>query len=183
MSSWKDVELEVLHGRVEDLFHHRRKPVDLVDEQHVAGLEIGEQCGEVAAALDGGTTRGAQRCSHLAGDHVGQGGLAQAGRSVEEQVIEGLAPLARRPDEHREVLAEAILPHHLVQAAGTEALLEALLIGKRHALELTPGRASCGHLVHRTNLLSEARTRLSSVASEPASSAASVSTRSASPRE
>ncbi len=39
----EDVELEVLHGRVQDLFDGARQAVDLVDEQHVAVLEVGEQ--------------------------------------------------------------------------------------------------------------------------------------------
>ena len=36
------VELEVLHRRIEDLLDRRREAVDLVDEQHVARLQIGE---------------------------------------------------------------------------------------------------------------------------------------------
>ena len=46
-----DVELEVLHGRVEDLLDGARQPVDLVDEQHVALVELGEDGGEVAGPL------------------------------------------------------------------------------------------------------------------------------------
>src|SRR5690606_6917468 len=34
-----DVEAKVLHRRVEALLHRRREPVDLVDEEDVAGLE------------------------------------------------------------------------------------------------------------------------------------------------
>jgi hypothetical protein len=37
----QDVELEVLHRRVEDLLDRRRQPVDLVDEEHVAGFQVG----------------------------------------------------------------------------------------------------------------------------------------------
>ena len=44
----EDVELEVLHGRIEDLLDRPVEPVDLVDEQDVALLEIGEQGGQVA---------------------------------------------------------------------------------------------------------------------------------------
>ena len=43
-----DVDLEVLERRIEDLLDDRRQPVDLVDEQHVARLEVGEDRGEVA---------------------------------------------------------------------------------------------------------------------------------------
>ena len=35
-----DVELEVLHGRIQDLLDRPRQTVDLVDEQQVAVLEF-----------------------------------------------------------------------------------------------------------------------------------------------
>ena len=47
-----DVELEVLHRRVQDLLDDRRQAVDLVDEQHVARLQVGEDRGEVTRPLE-----------------------------------------------------------------------------------------------------------------------------------
>ena len=38
-----------------------------------------------------------------AGQDVGQGGLAQAGVAVQQDVVQGLAPLAGRGDEHLQV--------------------------------------------------------------------------------
>ena len=46
-----DVEPEVLHRRVEVLLDRRGQPVDLVDEEDVARLEVGEQPGQVALPL------------------------------------------------------------------------------------------------------------------------------------
>ena len=43
-----DVELEVLHGRVQDLLDRPAQAVDLVDEQHVALGQVGEDGGQVA---------------------------------------------------------------------------------------------------------------------------------------
>ena len=37
-----DVDLVVLQRRVEDLLDHRRQAVDLVDEEHVVALEVGQ---------------------------------------------------------------------------------------------------------------------------------------------
>ena len=37
-----DVELVVLHRRIEDLLDGRRQPVDFVDEQHLVLLQVGE---------------------------------------------------------------------------------------------------------------------------------------------
>ena len=43
-----DVELEVLHGRVEVFLDRRLEPVDFVDKEHVAAFERGEQAREIA---------------------------------------------------------------------------------------------------------------------------------------
>ena len=49
-----DVELEVLHRGIEHLLDRARQPVDLVDEQDVAVVEVGEDRGEVAGPLERG---------------------------------------------------------------------------------------------------------------------------------
>ena len=49
-----DVELEVLHRRVEVFLDGLLEAVDFVNEQHVALLEVGQQAGQVAGFLDGG---------------------------------------------------------------------------------------------------------------------------------
>ncbi len=63
-----EVELEVLHRRVEDFLDRRIEPVDLVDEQHVARFEVGQQRGEIAGLGDyrpgGGTEVDAQFARH-----------------------------------------------------------------------------------------------------------------------
>ena len=93
-----DVELEVLHRRVEDLLDGARQPVDLVDEEDVAVVEVGEDRGEVAGPLE---RRAADvMCkpdAHLGGDDAGERGLAQPGRAGEQQVVERLAALRGRP--------------------------------------------------------------------------------------
>ncbi len=87
-----DVELEVLHRRVEHLLDRPREPVDLVDEEHVAFVELAEDGREVARPVEGRARRDVQAHVHLRGDDAGQGGLAEPRRAGEEQVVGGLAP-------------------------------------------------------------------------------------------
>ena len=47
-----EVELEILHRRIEDFLDRRIEPMDLVDEQHVALFEIGQQRREIAGLGD-----------------------------------------------------------------------------------------------------------------------------------
>ena len=49
-----DVELEVLHGRVEDLLHGPAQPVDLVHEQHVPLDQVRQDGGQVPGAASAG---------------------------------------------------------------------------------------------------------------------------------
>ena len=47
-----DIELVILHRRVEDLLDRRAHAMDLVDEQHVPRVEVGQDAGEVARFLE-----------------------------------------------------------------------------------------------------------------------------------
>jgi hypothetical protein len=150
--------------------------VDLVDEQHVAGLEIREQRGEVARTLDRGPARRAQRRTELVGDRARERRLAEPGRSVEQDMVERLAARARRADEHGQVLAQAVLADHLGQRARAQAFFEQRLFRQR-----APGEVAARgvDLDHRASPRSAARTQLSTSASSPTFSAARSSARSA----
>src|SRR4051812_565105 len=118
-----DVELEVLHRRVEDLLHRPGQSVDLVDEEHVAVAELAEDGGEVAAPLEGRAGGDVEADVHLGGDDVGEARLAEAGRTGEQQVIGGLAAPAGGLEDDREVLLELRLAHEVVEPAGPQAHL------------------------------------------------------------
>ena len=73
-----DVDPEVLHRQVEHLLGGPRHPVDLVDEEHLALVEAGQDRGEVAGVVDRRAAGDPQRRAHLGGDDHRQGGLAEA---------------------------------------------------------------------------------------------------------
>ena len=115
-----DVELEVLHGRVEDLLDRAGQAMDLVDEQHVAVVELGEDGGQVAGPLERRTRRDVDPDAHLGGDDAGQAGLAQARRAGEQQVVGGLTPPAGGLQHDREVLLQLGLADELLEAPGPQ---------------------------------------------------------------
>ncbi len=119
----EDVELEVLHGGVEHFFHGPREPVDLVDEQHVTGLQIREDRRQVPTAHERRAGGDAKAHPHLGGDDACQGRLSQAGRPGEQQVVHGLAPTARRLEDDVQVLGQLRLAQELRQLPGTQARL------------------------------------------------------------
>ena len=85
------VERAVLHRRVEHFLDHRIEPVDLVDEQHVGVLEVGQQRGEVAGLGDHRAGGGAEADPHLARDDLRQRRLAEPGRAEEQHMVDRLA--------------------------------------------------------------------------------------------
>src|SRR5665811_1448731 len=99
-----DVDLIVLHRRVEDLLDGGVEAVDLVDEENVALLEVGEQAGDVDLALERRPGRGVHADAELGGDDAGQRGLAEAGRPGDEHVVERVAAVASGLHEDLELL-------------------------------------------------------------------------------
>jgi len=151
--------------------------VDLVDEEHVAGLEIREQRRQITWALDRRAARHPQLSTHLRRDDVREGGLAEPGRAVEQQMIERLLALARRTNEDTEVLAQAVLTDHLIERTRAQTLLDTRLARLHGGLDI-PSRVLL-HAHDFTSILSEPRTRSSSVGASPEASTAPASARSA----
>jgi len=95
--------------------------VDLVDEEHVALVDVGEDRGEVPCPLDGRAAGGVDAHAELTRDDVCERGLAQPGRPVQQHVVGGLAARSRRLQQDREVLLDRDLADVLVEQPGTEA--------------------------------------------------------------
>ncbi len=161
-----DVEAEVLHRGIQALLDDTREAVHLVDEQHVAVVEVREDGGEVARPLERGPARRRDARAHLGRDDAGQARLAEAGRTREQHVVDGLAPPLGGGEHDVEVLAQAGLADELVEATRPQrGLLGDLLgIGLRaeqlvsHGDTRGPGRARS---------LRASRSRSSTVPSAP----------------
>ena len=125
------VELEVLHRRIEDFLDLRVQAVDFVDEQHVARFEVGEQRREVAGPRDHRPGSAAESDSEFARDDARQGGLAEAGRAVEEHVVERLRPPPGGLDEHAEIVHGLALADEGGEAARARAVVGILFRGPR----------------------------------------------------
>ena len=83
--------------------------MNLVDEQDVARLEIGELPREIARLADDRARGRTKIDAELARDDLRERRLAEAGRPDEQHVIERLAARFRGLDEDVEVLARRFL--------------------------------------------------------------------------
>ena len=94
--------------------------------------------------------------AQLLGDKVGQAGLAQPGRAVEEDMVEVLAPLAGGLDEDLKVGLDLVLADELVERPRPEAVLEEdVLLGANGAED---GRHRSGSMIlYSTSASGQAR--------------------------
>lgn len=111
-----DVDAVVLHGGVEVLFDGFGDAVDFVDEEDVAFFEIGEHASEVACLFHDGTGGDANVAPHFGSEDEGEGSLAEAGWTGEEDVIEGFAAFAGGARHYLEALDGFALADEFVEA-------------------------------------------------------------------
>ena len=123
-----DVEGEVLHRRVQDLLHAPRQAVYLVDEEDLAFVQVRQDRRQVGRAFDRRPGRDPDLGVHLPGDDAGEGGLAQAGRAVQKDVIEGLAALDRGRNRDAQVLLDLVLADVFIQAPRAQGRFDLVVV-------------------------------------------------------
>ena len=143
--SHHDVELVVLHRGIERLLDDRREPVDLVDEQHIARLQVGEDRGEVARPLEHRPRGLAQVHAELGGQYVGERGLAEARRSEDEDMVQRLAARARRVDEDAELFFDGALADIVGEALGADRAVERFLLASAGGADDAIARGRTAH--------------------------------------
>ena len=141
-----EIELKILHRRIEDFLDRRIEPVNLVDEEHVALFEVGEQRREIAGLGDHRARRGAEIDAELARHDLRQRGLAEPRRADEQHVIERLAPRPRRLDEDAEILPRLFLTDELGQPLRAQRRFRRIVLAAlgRHQFAAGARRHRCG---------------------------------------
>ena len=111
--------------------------MNFVDKQHVALVQIGQQGREIPRPFQGGAGGDAEIDPHLRRNNGRQGGFAQAGRAVQQHVIQGLATNLGRVDKDRQVILDLFLADVFGQGAGTQRVVAVVLgqvFGGYHAV-------------------------------------------------
>ena len=103
------IELEILHRRIENFLDRRIEPVDFVDEQNIALLEIGQKRRKVAGLGDHRAGGGAEIDAEFARDDLRQRGLAQSRRADKQHMVERFLAPACRLDEDRQIFSRLLL--------------------------------------------------------------------------
>ena len=110
-----DVELVIFQRRIQQLFEHRLQPVNLIDEQDLLLLHVGDDRRQIALDLQQRRRRRLEVHAQFVGNNVGQRSLPQPRRPIQQHVIHGLAARPRRLNRHRQIFFDFGLPDKLVQ--------------------------------------------------------------------
>jgi hypothetical protein len=89
--------------------------MDFVNEQDIPGLQVRQDCSQVAGALDHRSRCGSKADTQFAGDDLRQRGLTESGRPVQQHMVQGFAAVARGLDEHCQVFPAGLLANELRQ--------------------------------------------------------------------
>ncbi len=129
------IELKILHRRIEDFFDGRVQPVNFVDEEHVALFEIGQKRREIAGLRDHRARCRAEADAKFLGHDLRQRRLAEPRRPGKKHVIERIAASARRLNEDAEIGARLLLADELVERLRADRRLEGVHVLSRTADE------------------------------------------------
>lgn len=118
--------------------------MDFVHKQDIVAGKIGQDGGQIAAALQHRPGGSDQIDPQFGGHDSGQGGLAQTGVAVEQHMVHGLPALARGAEVYPQIGPQLLLPDEVVQTLGPDAVVKGSrpenggVAGKRTAPFISP---------------------------------------------
>src|ERR1700722_8851886 len=122
------VDAKILHGGIEDFFHGGLQAMNFIEEEKILGVERSKDGGEVALLFEQRAGTDFYGRAHFVGENLGKGGFAQAGRTVEQHVIEGLAAGAGGFDGDLQIFFDAILTDVIGEFGGADAGFDARVV-------------------------------------------------------
>src|SRR5213593_559635 len=119
-----NVEFEILHCGIKDLFDVGLQAMNLVDKQHVSEFQIRQYRREITFQLNQWTRSCPKMRAHFVGDYRCQRGLAEARRTIKQNVVERLAAFSGGLNGNVEIVFNALLSDVLGQDSRTKRQLE-----------------------------------------------------------
>ena len=104
--------------------------MDFVDEEHVIRLQRSQDTGQIARLVQYRAGRDLETHAQFVGYDVAQRGLPQSRRTVQQSMVEGLAPVLGSLDENFQVFHHLQLSAEIPELERTQGILE-LALGRR----------------------------------------------------
>ena len=138
------IQLEILERGIKHLFHGGVQAVDLVDEQHIARFQIGQDGGQIARPRQHRTRGHAKPHPQFARHDLRQRGLAKARGAMKQDMIHRLAPAARAFDEYAQIGPRFGLTDEIGQRLRTQSAVD--IFGQGRRAQGWIGLCHIGHL-------------------------------------
>ena len=103
--------------------------MDLIDEENIPGVQVGQQCRQVAGLFNGRAGGDADACPHLVGDDTGQCGLAKTRRAVKQHMVQRFAAPPGRLNVDGEISFGLLLAGVVPKKLGPQADFRRVLGG------------------------------------------------------
>ena len=114
-----------------------------VNKQHVVGLQSGKDGRNVAGAFHGRAGGNLDAGAHFVGDNVGEGSLAEAGRPVDGDMVQGFASHTGGLHCDGQVFPHLGLPYEILQPGRAQAGVLLLVVLLRRRRYRTHCRVGC----------------------------------------
>ena len=98
--------------------------MNFIDKEDILAAQIGKNSGKVAGAFDGGARCCLDINADLSGNNMGQAGLAETGRAVEQYMVEGFTATGSRRNSYLQVFFNPVLSGKISQTSRPEAGIE-----------------------------------------------------------
>src|SRR3990172_2220271 len=119
----REIESEVLHRGVQDLLDGPAQPMDLIDEEDVTPIEVGQNGCQISRPFDRRAGGDSEVDAHLMCQNVSQRRLAQSRWSVKQDVVERLAARLGGLNKDGQILLYSILADHFLQQARAQVIV------------------------------------------------------------
>ena len=113
----------ILHRRIEILLHDRVQTMYLVDKEHIMRLKRHQYARQVARLIEHRPRRHLEAHAKLIGHDVGQRGLSQTRRPVQQRMVESLTAQTRRLHEDSQIRNYFFLAAEVVESERAQSLL------------------------------------------------------------
>jgi hypothetical protein len=103
--------------------------VYFIDKQDILAAQVGKNSGKVSGTFDGRAGRCFDVDAYLGGNNMSQTGLAETGRAVKKNMVEGFAAASGRGNSYLEVFFCPVLSGEIGKTTRSEAGIERCILG------------------------------------------------------
>ena len=116
-----DIQRVILQCGVQHFFYLAGKAMDLINEQDITLLQIGQQSGKIAGLFDGRAGGNADLHAHLLRHNAGQRCLAKARRAVQQNMVHRFPALLGGTQVNAQIVFGLFLTDIIIQRFGAQA--------------------------------------------------------------